>query len=414
MREALLRFGLDPMLAAAFLALALAGAWVLLRLQGWFGGNSATLVSPASVKLAPLEGLRGILAFSVAAHHACCWWYFTRFAVWTTGPSVLFDRLADFGVMQFFFLSGFLFWRKLIKSGQIPMGRFYLSRFIRIAPVYYVCVGTAIAIGLVATGFRLTVPASELTASLVSWTLFSLGGLRTVNHANILRITAGVTWTLALEWLFYLSLPFLAWFARRVWRLAVYALVFGVLFLAARHLRTEMGSPAAQFAGSVLAEYAKFMLAGFGGGILIAALEPRLRDWLRPSLRFGSWIVLACYLAYLMIPRIGPAGQALLLVGFAFVVLGTDLFGLLTSRPARLLGVISYPVYLVHGVVYYTAMRLRGGTHLIGLSAYVAETAVCLLVVLGIAVLIHLLIERPTMRISERIARAAKVPQNVS
>lgn len=406
MSEALSQFAYDPLLALLFLALALGGARALLLLFGKLGGRFADVVGPSSQKLASLQGLRGVLAFSVVAHHACCWYFYSQSGVWWTGRSVLFDHLADFGVIQFFYLSGFLFWRKLIKRGRVPAGNFYLSRFIRIGPVYYVAVSAAIGLGLAFSGFQLQVPAWSLMTSLLPWLLFSIGGRPEVNHADILRITCGVTWTLALEWLFYLSLPFLAWFARRAWRLVVYAAAFGALFLLSRHLRGAMAAPTGLCAAaSMAAEYAKFMLIGFGGGMLVAATEGTLRERLRSLDRSRNWIVLACYVAYLVIPGIAGLGQVLLLVAFALLVQGADLFGILVRPSTLLLGAISYPAYLVHGIVFYAAMRLRGGMQAVPAGSYMAETAACLAAILLVATAMHLFVERPTMALSERIAR---------
>ena len=412
--EALQRFGFDPVLAGVFLAFAMGVACLLLLLLDRLKGAVGEVVGPASRKLTSLEGLRGVLALSVVAHHAYCWYFFTQFGVWTTGRSIVFDRLADFGVMQFFYLSGFLFWRKLMKTGRMSLGKFYLSRFVRIGPVYYVCVAAAIVTGFAVFGFHLLVAPLDLIQSLLPWILFSQAASATVNHADIVRITSGVTWTLGLEWLFYLSLPFLAWFARKSWRLLVYALVFGIVFLVGRFLRDHAAIGAIEETGAVLAVYSKFMLVGFGGGALVAALEANLAAWLRPILPWRNWLVPAFYLAYLSIPGAGSGGQILLLAAFALVVLGADIFGLLTLRATRLLGVISYPIYLVHGIIYFWAMRLRGGIHEVGLTAYVAETATCIAAMLLISTILHLLIERPTMRASERIARAAAVPQEIA
>lgn len=415
MSEAQQRFAFDPLLAALAFAFAIAGASALNLLFDRWGGHFASVVRPATVKLAALEGLRGVLAFSVVMHHAYCWYFFTQNGVWSTGDSVIFARLADFGVIQFFYLSGFLFWRKLMKTGHIPMARFYLSRFVRIGPVYYCCVGAAILLGLLVTGFKLQVTPETLASSLLPWILFSLGGQSAVNHADIARITCGVTWTLALEWLFYLSLPFLGWFARNARRLIFYALTFGLLFLLSRYLRAgTTDETSLHSASSILAEYSKFMLVGFGGGILIAALEPRLRNRFERMLPWRNWILLGLYLAYLLIPGIANLGQVLVLAGFALVALGADLFGVLTSRAVRLLGVISYPMYLVHGIVYYSAMRLRGGLHAVSLPSYVADTTVCVAVILLLATLVHLVLERPTMRLSEDIARRALGPQAIA
>lgn len=408
------------MLAGALLAFAIGLAALLLLALGRLKGAICPVVSPVSRKLTSLEGLRGILALAVVAHHACCWFYFSQCGVWTTGPHVLFGRLADFGVAQFFYLSGFLFWRKLMKGGRMPMGKFYISRFVRIGPVYYVCLAVALLTGFAGAGFKLQVSLSGLMTSLLPWILFSQGAPTQVNHEDILRITAGVTWTLGLEWLFYLSLPVLAWFARKQWRLAIYALLFGLLFLAGRFLRagSDVGAVhvggAVQIAGAILAVYAKFMLVGFGGGILVAALEENLRTWMKPLMHLRNWLVPALYLAYLVIPGISAVGQILLLLAFAMVVLGADIFGFLTSRPVRLLGVISYPVYLLHGIVYFWAMHNLGGVPKLSLPAYIAEIAGCVAVILLLATVIHLLVERPTMKASERIARAASVPQEIA
>jgi len=165
--------------------------------------------------------------------------------------------------------------------------------------------------------------------------------------------------------------------------------------------------------GMELAKFAKFMLIGFGGGILIAALEPRIRNWSRVVQPWQNWMLLGLYLAYLAIPNLDAVTDVFLLAGFALVVQGADLFGFLTSRAVRLLGIISYPIYLVHGVVYYMAMKLRGGMHAVALLPYMAETAGCVAAAILLATAIHLLIERPTMKLSENIAGKTALPQTV-
>lgn len=152
-------------MAAAFL-FAVATAAVVCVLLDRLGGEYASAVASGS-RIASLDGLRGILAFSVAVHHARCWYSFTQTGAWSTGDSVIFARLASFGVTQFFYLSGYLFWRKLMRSGHIPMGRFYLSRFLRLGPVYYVCTGVAVLAGFWLTGFELRVSLAVLVRSLI-------------------------------------------------------------------------------------------------------------------------------------------------------------------------------------------------------------------------------------------------------
>lgn len=419
------RFALDPLLAALLFASAIACARGLLFVFDRLGDRSGSNVllfevSPVH-KFASLEALRGVLALAVVAHHACCWYFLVQTGAWSTGNSIVFSRLASFGVAQFFYLSGFLFWRKLIMTAGISTtirssGRFYLSRFVRIAPVYYVCLAAAILLGLAATGFRLGGQAQTLLPFL-PWLLFSLGGQPDLLCVSIARITGGVSWTLALECLFYLSLPWLKWFSRHPRRLIYFAAAFLALHFVAVHLA---GVPwagrklaAVQFAhpgplnspGLILGAYAKFMLIGFGGGILIAAFEKQIRNVPQPSLRLQNCVLLALYAGYLLIPGITGPGQFLLLAGFALILHGADLFGLLHCRPIRLLGVISYPIYLIHGWVYYAVFHLLDANRPIPFLPLLALNAACLALLLLLAILVHLSIERPALRLSERIAR---------
>lgn len=408
MNQTLQRLALDSTLAVLIFAVAVGCACVLDLLLNWLGGYFKLAANPATSKLAPLEGLRGVLAISVAAHHACCWYFFSQSGIWSTGGSVIFARLAGFGVMQFFFISGFLFWRKSIKQGKIPLCNFYLSRLVRITPTYYVCIAIALLIGLVSNGLQLQVSWGALLASLLPWLLFTLSGMPSVNNVDLTRITCGVTWTLALEWTFYLSLPLLGWFCRKTIRLFHYAFLFGALYLAGWYLRLPVVHlEHLQNTGFFIDGFAKFMLIGFGGGILIAQLELRLQSWLRFLLPWRNWMLLGLYITYLCSPGMLVLDEVLLLTGFTLVVQGADIFGFLASRPVRLLGRISYPVYLVHGLVYYVAMKLRGGTYAVEIYSYSVETAVCLAVILLLATMIHLSIEQPSIKLSESFARRA-------
>ena len=399
----------DLLIAAGILVLVLALAAALVSICTRLGGIFAETVSPHAQKLASLEGLRGILALAVVAHHACCWFYYTQTAVWSTGGSILFERLASFGVMQFFFISGFLFWRKLIRRGRIDLGSFYLSRFVRLAPLYYACVGAAIIIGLSVAHLQIHEPSAQLAGSLVSWVLFSMGGEPSVNGADVQRIVSGVVWTLGMEWCFYLALPFLGWFSRKTLRLIHLGFLFVVIFFVCKYLSS--GAIHDQVINQVfleIREFAKFMLIGFGGGILVAAFYEKMnRNFLLP-VRQRNWLLLAVYLVFLLSPEFRGfeiLGWLCLLIGFALVTQETDLFGFITSRQVRFLGVISYDLYLVHGIVYYLAMKLRGGIHPIAPLDYILQTVASLIVIVLLATLAHFIIERPSMNLSERLAR---------
>jgi peptidoglycan/LPS O-acetylase OafA/YrhL len=400
----------DPMLLVIVYALLAVYAWALLWIVDRFAGSQLSLVSVQSGKMVSIEGLRGILACAVVIHHTYCWFIFLGGAEWSSGGSILFMRMASFGVIQFFYLSGYLFWRKLIKAGNIRLVPFYLSRWIRIAPAYFACVGLALLVGVLSTGFTLREPIRDMAFEILRWGFFSLLGRPRINGINMMRITCGVTWTLALEWLFYFSLPLLGWFARRNRRLWILFALFGLMYLSTVSIGSHSRIGLTIWGAiNLLSNFGRFMFLGFGGGILVATNESRIRDWTHRLGNNASWILLGCSTAYLLIPgngsTMGMVLEVFLLPAFALVVGGTDLFGFLVWRPIRLLGVISYPIYLVHGVIFYAAMKLRGGMHAVPLPTYMAQSALCIFCVLVMAMLVHIFIELPTMHLSERIGR---------
>lgn len=398
----------DIALTVMAFSAALVMAALLVQILHTAGGRFGSAILPAN-RLTTLDGLRGILAFSVVVHHGCCWYFFINTGTWVTGRSILFARLAGFGVLQFFYISGFLFWRKLMRRGDIPLGRFYLSRFLRIGPTYYVCVAAAMLIAMAVAGFHLRTSPAGLLDSLLPWTFFSIGGRVPVNGSDPSRVIAGVVWTLALEWEFYLLLPFLGWYARRSYRLVFLALTFGATFMMARHFSSGPWSQGAVY--RVFEEFrgiSKFMLMGFGGGILIAVVEKHLKNWVKLGPRLASLLVLGCYATYLLVPGREVAVQVVLLAGFALVVLGADVFGLLASAPVRFLGVVSYSLYLVHGIVYFLVLREMAGLHSVRLPEYLPLALGCVVAVVPVAAVLHFTIERPSMFLSEAVMRGSK------
>ncbi len=99
-------------------------------------------------------------------------------------------------------------------------------------------------------------------------------------------------------------------------------------------------------------------IAGAIAAILVR--ENVLRD------RLGGWalapVPIAALAAVLWFPTaFALPAVALLFMFFIFIVGGNSLFGLLASRPARLLGAISYSIYLIHCVVVYVVVRVADG-----------------------------------------------------
>lgn len=159
-------------------------------------------------RILPLDGLRGIAVLSVVLFH-----YVLLIPFSSGGLGARFQdcfRLGEYGVDLFFVLSGFLIGGILLDSIESPryFRTFYLRRFHRIFPLYYLWLALYIALGLtvfnhlpasvrgVWTGWR---PA-------IVYALF----LQNLVPKQLLGISAawlGPLWSLAVEEQFYLLMP---------------------------------------------------------------------------------------------------------------------------------------------------------------------------------------------------------------
>jgi peptidoglycan/LPS O-acetylase OafA/YrhL len=174
-------------------------AWARWRERLWplEGGRGAI---PA------LDGLRALAALSVVVYHATA----------TAGARTVIggDNLTwayfytESGVDLFFVLSGFLLFlpyaRAILDGRSGPRAlAFYRRRALRILPAYYVCLGVV--------ALSQTLMGAGPSPSNVSAHLFFLHDIWPAFNRTI----SGPFWTLAVEWQFYLILPWVAWLIAR-------------------------------------------------------------------------------------------------------------------------------------------------------------------------------------------------------
>lgn len=307
----------------------------------------ATIGSMAQTHISALDGLRGVLAFSVFVHHA----YLTRLAAltgsWGT-PDDAFVQLLGLGpVAIFFMITAFLFWsRALATKGHFaPLG-FYRSRLRRIYPAFAGSIVSLLLVVAWQTHLRLDEPLALVAGEVARQ--FSLGiatgsTIDGLAHADL--IDAGVTWSLGFECGFYAILPFLALAirARASWVAGSFVLALAIAF--ERHL---------------------WIVVAFLPGIAAAeiATRPRISAWFA---RYGNRVAYvgcaALALALALAPHAlltlahGPKlDVALQLAGLCAIFAGVTLGpgpSILKRIEIRFAGTISYSVYLLHGIVLY-------------------------------------------------------------
>ncbi|MBL8573900.1 MAG: acyltransferase [Hyphomicrobiaceae bacterium] len=310
------------------------------------------------------------------------------------------------GVQLFYVVSAYTLYRSLAHrwhAGEDHLiGRYFIRRFFRIAPMFYLVV----AFNLATLGFapRHWAPGG------IGW----LDLLATVTFANAWvpnAITSAVDggWSIAIEWNFYLLLPLLVVPLRTGRRALAFALGAGLAGYGLSGILSQWLTPAGAADAHVVAGFFKFwlpyQLIAFGAGIVLfhapdifAGDESRAR-WLAPSLLLVSIAV------FFFVGKWFPLKVAALAL-FAYVVLHRP--AALLVNPATIwLGRLSYSVYFLHFLVLrYAAAPLA--SLLEGLPTAVAFWIGYLAVLAGSSALAYVTwraVERPGMALGAMLAR---------
>jgi len=291
-----------------------------------------------------IDGLRGILAFSVFLHHSTIWFFYAKGDPWQPPPSSLFQYLGAGSVVMFFMVTSFLFFSMLINSRNksIDWLKFYVSRFLRIAPLYYFLVFCMFFLVLIQTGFNLIQPLPDLIEDIIHWGFLSLLSLQNLNGIETHIILSSVLWTLPLEWMFYFLLPIFALliFKKKIPKYIFFFILLGlILFIKNIHFDFFYpflsGAIAAWLSGKDLVhKYAKSVFAS----LVIIFLLSMLIFFNPPA--FSKISIFTLFICFLLIAS------------------GNDLFNLLNHPILKMLGNISYGIYLAHMMVLYVFFKL--------------------------------------------------------
>jgi peptidoglycan/LPS O-acetylase OafA/YrhL len=285
---------------------------------------------------------------------------------WQPSPDTFLVGQVDFanlGVKLFFVLSGFLITGILIGGRELGertpdrrlsfVRQFYIRRFLRIFPVYYVVLIALILVG------------AAQTRQIWSW-LFTYTTNVYIWHHLAFPATVPHFWTLAVEEQFYLVWPWAVLFLPRK-SLLLFVLTLCCLgpawrFYASFHYSPDHWNAAFTFTLGVVDFLA------IGAVLAIAAHADRSREKLRRTL---AWVVLpvgaVMYIILFYVSRssidrhvplaLADTGAALVfcwLIGFASLGFRGRFGRLLEWRPIVYLGKISYGIYIFHYLVPLT------------------------------------------------------------
>lgn len=352
----------------------IAVAWLLLRPSNYY---RTLFNTQPKARFETLDGLRGFLALSVFVHHAVISQHFLRTGHWEiTKQYPLYHFAADVGVSCFFMITGFLFWTKVLSSdGKINTTNFFKLRIKRLFPLYIFHVLVVIILAFSVRNFELWDRPTALIKNVLSWLAFGILGTPDINQVpNTSNFDAGVTWTLVYEWAFYVALPLLACF----WRGRAFAIIVIIIFCYG-YFVPSVGS-----------------ISLFAYGMVAAYLihNYRSQDYAR-----NNWFALIGCTALLLATQVtGQFRHLLFFLFFLIVVNGNSFFGILTYTPSKLLGTISYSIYLLQGSVIFIVLHIVNNYYSIsnmGPFDFFLATALCGTVLIYISMITFRFVENP-------------------
>lgn len=278
----------------------------------------------------PMDSLRFFLAsFVFISHEIGFFYYFTSGKF--THPYVGISMLSHVGVALFFSITGYLFWNK-IKRGGVNWVSLYKGRFFRIVPLVWF---NSLIIILIVCFLSGEMPSMNV----LNWFDF-INNRRPdfTSYKETFMFTAGVFWTLAFEWGFYLALPALSLIAKKSFEFSM-LFVFFLVYVS----------------GYITLKIPFNFLLFFAIGMITSDIAEKITF----RKKHVDFIFLFSLMALLFcddkIYRVDSFTNVLLFLIMLSVVKGADLFGLLSIRGFKRLGIASYSIYVMHAVVIMCA-----------------------------------------------------------
>lgn len=391
-----------------------------------------------------LDALRGIAAVAVVLQHSAeaLWPGYLRFSIGTF-------RLGEFGVVLFFLVSGFIIPASLEKYGSV--GKFWVGRFFRLFPLYWVCLLGAVVLSYAGR----FVFSAEFDEHPVRWFAVNASMVQDFVAGPLI---IGASWSLAYELVFYLAMSILlivglnrrsvpisvtvlalagvagAWIPSRLDTghglpgvLTVLSATAAIALYVAFHAR---GGPrqAALGVGLVLVtvplalnqpERLWFSLLLFGTMTVGTVMYRLMKGGVRPSVAWSIFVGAVFMVAVLhrtyVTPHMEGLGDAFVTwrsdsltfaVAYGVFAVGFLLRNLSWPRVMTYLGTISYSLYLVHTLVLYgtpwVPMSVAERLHV---DYKVATLVVWLTLSVAVASLTYRYVERPFQALGHRLTK---------
>jgi peptidoglycan/LPS O-acetylase OafA/YrhL len=365
------------------------------------------------MKLDYIDALRGIAILSVIWFH-CHLYHYSDPAFYS-----IMDTLgspAALGVQLFYVLSAFTLFLSLNRRKKTDTGKFnfFIRRFFRIAPMYYV----AILYYLYQDAYFFHQPISSTLNYHVYGILANILLLHGLSPVWINSIIPG-GWSVGIEVLFYAIVPYLF---TRITNLnkAIFftacSLLFG--FILTSLLSQITGIQSDKLLSEYLFYYLPYQLPVFGCGIVAYFVVIRGHRHVEPlvagfALCTVAFLIVSKTYGQLFIPNLPHTLHLFSSIGFALLIIGLAKWPvkLLVNRFTLFMGKISYSAYLTHfGVLYWMDKILPQQiipvhSVLTNILNFNLKFLILLLPIACVSTITYRLIEEPAQQFGKRLMR---------
>jgi peptidoglycan/LPS O-acetylase OafA/YrhL len=297
--------------------------------------------------LGQLHGLRGILSIIVMVFH---------FNIWFNWSTVNLEMLAR-AVDGFVVLSGFIIARTMLPNIKLSVRNFLLLRWIRLSPTYYIAMA-AIVISLWGIG-KQSIDFVDVTLHLLYVHNF---------FDDYTQGLDGAFWSVGLEMSLYVMFALMVAIARRfsvsiVWLLIASNILFLFTCIAIRLMAPEF-TETYLYDRHLFSRWIQFTL-----GVWLFLSNGLLQS----HFKCISWL-------FLLVVSIGvvASGKISFLHNYFWAVIivlmlntvlhNKSISNFLSQRGLQWFGSISYPMYLIHGTVFYLCSSLGGNVPFDGIA----------------------------------------------
>lgn len=310
--------------------------------------------------------------------------------------SIYTNRIVDFGkygVIVFFVVSAFTISMSIEREKSFSFLKYIIKRFFRVAPLYYIALIVAFLFGgnsYYSEQFKVN---TDIFTLLFHVTFFNWISIK---HQNNL---IGVEWSVPIEFLYYLVIPYLLLLFRNKKGSVLVVLIIAAITSSISYLFYHQSAFSDEaFHWSIVKYFFSFIFGIFV--YLIFSSSDFFEKFEYPNLLIVSTLV--GLLVYIILGFQYPDMFATLIVGLLILICKkkTRISSLLfENRVIIYLGEISYSIYLVHMLLFHHAAKK---------IELFSNPYIVLIATLFISTLTYYFVEKPFISLGKKIFKEKK------